>query len=625
MKNIFSKSVLLGVVALVSTSCNDSFLERTPTNDLNSQTFWNTTADLQSFCNGIYNAVSDNAGTDNYNFILGFTNNAYNGKTNSVIPIEAMSDNYATVDGSQTWASAIAAGLETIPSNYNSPLYGGWVWTALHRINTFMDNYDKVKVASTTEVTLKKGFFGEASLFRAWFYLDKVQKYGDVPLITHALTTDSPELYVGRTPRKDVMAQVLIDIDNACKNLPDAWPGNLPNRVTRGTALALKARICLYEGTYRKYHNLSDKADYESWLEEAVSAAEECMTLGYKIYDTGNPDKDYATLFTSDDLEGNPEMIMYRKYAKGLLMHRQCGYIINIRAGGTKDFADDFLCKEPDGTALPTGLSLTFDDSTPEKTFANRDPRMAQTFLKPGDQASILNTNMGSKSFPRLGDMGSWPSATGYHLIKYYILEQDKKGYGNETHDAPIIRYAEVLLSLAEAKAELGTLEQTDLDKTINVLRDRVDMPHMTLNPPMDPTYADLGISSDLVEIRRERRVELSFENLRYQDLMRWAQGDKLKERVLGIRFEDSDYDNERYIQRDTEGKITGRVYKPGDPAAAAPVYTYEVDGKHYVDVYAGTNYAAEKRVFNPKKDYLRPIPTAVRSKNPELGQNPEW
>lgn len=625
MKNIFIKSTFLGIIALASTSCNDSFLERTPTNDLNSQSFWNTTADLQSFCNGIYNDLSQSYSGDSYSLMVGFTNNAYGGKTRSVIPLEAMSDNYATVDGSQTWASAVAAGIETIPSNYNSPLYGGWVWTALHRINTFMDNYDKVKVTSPEESTLKKGFFGEAALFRAWFYLDKVQKYGDVPLITHALNIDSPELREARTPRKDVMAQVLIDINDACKNLPDAWPGNRPNRVTRGTALALKARICLYEGTYRKYHNLSDKNDYESWLTEAVKAAEECMTLGYEIYKTGHPEKDYATLFTSDDLSGNKEMILYKKYAVGLLMHRQCGYIINIRAGGTKDFADDFLCKEPDGTALPTGLSSTFDDSTPEKTFANRDPRMAQTFLKPGDQASILNTNMGSKSFPRLGDMGSWPSATGYHLIKYYILEQDKKGYGNETHDAPLIRYAEVLLSLAEAKAELGTLTQKDLDKTINVLRDRVDMPHMTLNPPIDPKYADLGISSDLVEIRRERRVELSFENLRYQDLMRWAQGDKLKERVLGIRFEDSDYDNERYIQRDTEGKITGRVYKPGDPAAAAPVYTYEVDGKHYVDVYAGTNYAAEKRVFNPKKDYLRPIPTAVRSKNPELGQNPEW
>lgn len=627
MKNIFNKTALLGIFALASTSCNDSFLERTPTNDLNSQTFWKTTADLEGFCNGIYNALGQNYTGDTYSFILGFTNDGYSGKTRSVIPMEAISDNYATVDGSQTWASAIAAGLETIPSNYNSPSYGGWVWTALHRINSFMDNYDKVQVASLEQTTLKKGFFGEAALFRAWFYLDKVQKYGDVPLITHSLDTESPELYKGRDPRNKVMEQVLKDIDDACNNLPAVWPGNRPNRVTQGTALALKARICLYEGTYRKYHKLTDKTDYDTWFTAAVDAAEKCMKLGYEIYNTGNPSKDYATLFTTDDLEGNKEMLMYRKYAAGLLMHRQCGYIINIRAGGTKDFADDFLCIEGD-KAVPTGLSKTFDDRTPEGTFANRDPRMSQTFLAPGQQMDILNPkNLGTKKFPRLGDMGSWPSATGYHLIKYYILIQDLKGFGNETHDAPIIRYAEVLLSLAEAKAELETLTQTDLDKTINVLRDRVGMPHMELNPPMDPKYAGLGISSNLVEIRRERRVELSFENLRYWDLMRWAQGEKLKDRVLGMRFEDEDYEAERYIQRDTEdpSKITGRVYKPGSKDAAAPVYTYEVGGKHYVDVYAGTSYAADKRVFDPEKDYLRPIPTAVRSKNPELGQNPKW
>lgn len=285
MKNIFSKTALLGIFALASTSCNDSFLERTPTNDLKSQTFWKTTAD------------------------------GYSGKTRSVIPMEAISDNYATVDGSQTWASAIAAGLETIPSNYNSPSYGGWVWTALHRINTFMDSYDRVQVTSPEQATLKRGFFGEAALFRAWFYLDKVQKYGDVPLITHALN------------------------------------------ITQGTALALKARICLYEGTYRKYHKLSDKTDYDTWFAGAVDAAEKCMTLGYEICNTGNPNKDYAALFTTDDLEGNKEMLMYRKYATGLLMHRQCGYIINIRAGGTKDFADDFLCVE-DGKAIPTGLVM---------------------------------------------------------------------------------------------------------------------------------------------------------------------------------------------------------------------------------------------------------------------------
>lgn len=327
MKNIFSKTALLGIFALASTSCNDSFLERTPTNDLNSQTFWKTTAD------------------------------GYSGKTKSVIPMEAISDNYATVDGSQTWASAIAAGLETIPSNYNSPSYGGWVWTALHRINTFMDSYDRVQVTSPEQATLKRGFFGEAALFRAWFYLDKVQKYGDVPLITHALNIDSPELYQGRDPRNKVMEQVLKDIDDACNSLPAVWPGNRPNRVTQGTALALKARICLYEGTYRKYHKLSDKTDYDTWFAGAVDAAEKCMTLGYEICNTGNPNKDYAALFTTDDLEGNKEMLMYRKYATGLLMHRQCGYIINIRAGGTKDFADDFLCVE-DGKAIPTGLVM---------------------------------------------------------------------------------------------------------------------------------------------------------------------------------------------------------------------------------------------------------------------------
>ena len=143
------------------------------------------------------------------------------------------------------------------------------------------------------------------------------------------------------------------------------------------------------------------------------------MTLGYEIYNTGHPDKDYAILFASDDLEGNKEMLMYRKYAVGLLMHRQCGYIINIRAGGTKDFADDFLCIE-NGKAVPTSLSSTFDDRTPESTFANHDPRMSQTFLALGKQTEILNpNNLGTKKFPRLGDMGSWPSATGYHLIKY--------------------------------------------------------------------------------------------------------------------------------------------------------------------------------------------------------------
>ena len=101
-----------------------------------------------------------------------------------------------------------------------------------------------------------------------------------------------------------------------------------------------------------------------------------------------------------------------------------------------------------------------------------------------------------------------------------------------------MLRYAEVLLNLAEAKAELGTITQSDLDRTVNVIRDRAGMPHLTLNPVMDPKYAAEGLSSLIIEIRRERRVVLCFEDTRYQDLMRWKWGKRLANRVLGLRCE---------------------------------------------------------------------------------------
>ena len=620
MKKIFKTLPVIMTIAAMGTSCNDSFLDRQPTNDLNKDVYWKTLNDLEVFSNGIYNEAADNnydskTNEGGYFFLLGFTNDPYSAKTIGVVVQEAMSDNYASQDGGQTWASAIAAGRETIPSG-NPSGYGGWRWTLLRRCNEFLANYEKV--AAKTED--KNQYAGEALFFRAWFYLDKVQWYGDVPYITEPLTTNSPELYAKRDPRKQVMDKVLEDINLACSYLPAEWPASKPNRVTKGAALALKSRICIYEGTYRKYHDLGD---YEKYLQEAVSAGEEAMKLGYEIYNTGKPKEDYATLFTSEDLGGNKEIMLYRRYENGVLMHRQTGYISNIFAGGTKDFIDDYLCVEADGTAKPVALSRTFKDDTPEQVFDNRDPRMAQTFFDPRDFINLLNgKDPASLSYPRLGDMSGWVSATGYFLRKYYSKEQNAKGFGNETSDAPLFRYAEVLLNYAEAKAELGTITQKDLDNSVNLLRRRVGMPDMQLNPVMDPKYAGEGISSLLVEIRRERRVELSFEQLRYQDLMRWKQGKKLAQRVLGMRFEDADFNNPRYADKD--GKI--KIYKPGASGASKPVYTFKVDGKQYIDVYGGTEYAAEKRIFDEGKHYLHPIPTNVISMNPNLGpNNPGW
>lgn len=608
----FYKYMIMGAAALGMASCNDSFLDRTPTNDLNDEAFWNTTEDLEAYCNGIYNEAGNNS---SYMFMIGYNSDPWSVKLAGPYTMEAMSDNFATMDSNQSWAATLAAGRETVGNGGTN--YCAWNWTLLRRINVFLANYEKVQA----DETAKQPYLGEALFFRAWFYFYMVQNYGDVPLITTPLNTDSPELYGERTSRADVMKQVLTDINDASTYLPaDNWG---ENRVTKGAALALKSRICLYEGTYRKYHPELNLTDGDSFLQECVNAYNEIKDLGYSIHDTGNVNEDYTALFTTDDLSTlSDEVIFYRRYENGMLMHRMCGYTVNLRNGGTKDFVDDFLyVDKASNQALPIAVAPGYNNDTPEQEFANRDPRLTQTFLAPGNDAAkelFEDANLGKFTYPRLGNMTNWPSLTGYHTIKYYIREQDKKGFGNETQDYPIFRYAEVLLNYAEAMAELGKCDQTVLDETVNKLRNRVDMPHLTTTPVADPKYAKYGLDNLIIEIRRERRVELSFEFLRYQDLMRWAWGDKLKDRVLGMRLEDADFNDPRY-----DGNIT----KAGSSNEGEnPIYVFVAeDGKQYVDAYGGTNYAADKRSFDPNKDYLRPIPLDAISANTNLKQNPNW
>ena len=594
MKRYIYYIVALTGISLLSTSCNDSFLNRIPTDDLNDKGYWNTANDLEVYNNGIYNEAANN-GT--YEFLSGYGTGGYASSYQASLWKDVVSDNFASKSYTDhAGMTKRAAGLETIPTGVST---GGWQWGLLRRINVFFANYGK----ANEPVSIKNQYAGEAYFFRAWFYLDKVQKYGDVPWIGKPLTTSSEEVYGPRDSRLTVMDSVLVDIDKACKYLPTTWTGK-ECRVNQGAALALKSRICLYEGTYRKYHKLS--SDYDKWLKEAVNAAEECMKLGYSI------SSDYAALFNSEDLSSNKEIIFYQKYAAGLMGHRLSGYIVaNDGCGATKDFVEDFLCLEPDGKAVPMALSTSYNDDTYENELKNRDPRLTYTILDPKKSKDILYS-MNQYSFPRVAGMTKMESSTGYHVIKYYSAVQDAKGQNNETSDAPIFRYAEILLNLAEAKAELGTLTQTDLDKTINVLRNRVNMPHLTLNPVMDPKYAGEGLSALLVEVRRERRIELSFENTRYQDLMRWKQGKRLVQRVLGMRFEPSYFDDPHY--NPTEGKANPKLVL---------LYEDPKSHKHYIDVFKNTDY--EKRVFDEEKHYLRPIPTDVISMNPKIGQNPNW
>jgi hypothetical protein len=603
VKNI-KKYILPAICFIVGMAgCNDGFLDREPTHDLNDVNYWKTANDLKVYVNGIYNdAAQQNYSSANRtggNWFFVGNSDGFNSSYRSAVFMEACSDNLASLAASHNEFEKISAGINVVP---DTPTAGGWYWHFLRRCNVFLANYERAEIAES----LKNNYAGEVYFFRAWFYLDKVQNYGNVPLITTPLDIDSPELYEKQANRKDVMELVLQDINKAIDYLPQSWSADHPNRVNKWTALALKSRICLYEGTYRKYHGLGD---HDKFLDEAINAASELMEKGpYRIFGTGNPASDYRTLFTSLDLTTNPEIIMPRVYAPGTstATHRMSGYIRAYQFGATKDLVDDYLCLEKDGTAKPVALSSVFKDDRIEDVFDNRDPRLSQTILDPRQEEDIIVEQLDVHT-PRLTGMasGSWLTITGYHFIKNFDHLDELKGFAEEI-DYPVIRYAEVLLNYAEAKAEKGNISQTDLDKSINIIRDRVGMPHLDVNPPMDPKYAGEGLSSLLVEIRRERRIELAFENFRYQDLMRWKKGSYLTKQVLGMRLEDGD-------------RLPGGRYEK------TTVKTIEVNGKKYVDVFVGTDYAEEKRKFDENKDYLRPLPIDVIAKNPNLDQNPGW
>ncbi|MDH5602798.1 MAG: RagB/SusD family nutrient uptake outer membrane protein [Cyclobacteriaceae bacterium] len=306
------------------------------------------------------------------------------------------------------------------------------------------------------------------------------------------------------------------------------------------------------------------------------------------------------------DLSGNPEVVYWRRYEQGILVNNVQSYHRSYNGGATKSLVEDYLCKD----GLPITLSPLYKgDAVYTDIFVDRDPRLRQTVLHPDDQAifNYGNHAFGARTYPRVQGVGGQTTYTGYHIIKGFLASASYAGYNSGTHPAITLRFAEALLNYAESKAELGggTISQADLDISINLLRDRVGMPHLSATPPMDPRYAGDGVSAVLVEIRRERRLELFMEgSFRYDDLRRWKQGKKLEMKDYGIRWDQSYKD----------------LY---DPTKKVTVKSSLVNGIEYLEPYKGTDY--ENPVFDEGKHYLWPLPISVISQNPKLGQNPGW
>lgn len=576
------KIILFAITTLTLVSCDD-FLETEPFDKLVPNTFFATEKDLELYTTSFYQQMLPSA------------------------------DAATQGDGMADYSS-ITQSSNFISGNYSSVNEGSWNWTVLRNINYFLLHYNNEAIPQEA----RNHYAGVARFFRAWFYMEKVQRYGNVPWYDAPLDTQDESLYKTQDSRETVMENVLADLNFAAENIRNA-KDNTSSLITRQVALAYKSRIALFEGTYRKYHtelNLTSSAD--RWLNEAADAAKKVMdSKQYSIYNTGKPDSDYRTLFISENAVSQ-EVMFALVFNNSLRRWHALTWKFNsatygARWGLNKQFINTYL--------MTDGSRFTDKAGYEEMLFVNemadRDKRLAQTVRSIGYKRSD-----GSAAPPNFGY-----TFTGYHILKYSLDNKSLDGVGEAYNTIPLMRYAEVLLNYAEAKAELGQFNETVWNESIGLLRSRAGV------SPAVPATADAYLQSVyfpeisdkyLLEVRRERGIELCYENLRYQDLMRWKKGKLIEMPWQGI------YVPAMNQPMDLDGNGTPDVsFVSATPTSPQAGVTYFVIDNNISKLSNGTSGyviwgANEKRNFEDKK-YLYPISNSDMVLNPNLVQNPGW
>ena len=556
LKNIYYL-LLLSIVAGAGTGCK-KFVDVTNPDTLTDPSFWKTENSVRSY------------NWEFYNLFAGFGNGS---STNG--------DFYFTSFTDDQCAAAFTQFPQTTAASN-----GAWFFGYVRKANIMLERIDLVPMSDEA----KNHWKGIAHFFRALQYFRLVQTFGGVPFINHSLDiSDSVEIYKPRDSRQLVMDSVLADINFAVDNIRQA---DLPNTVNKDVALALKARICLYEGTYRKYHTELNLPDADKFLQQAKDAATIIMGESYTL----NPN--YLAAYNSDNLATDTrEVLLYKRYESGLLMHSTIAYLYSstVLQGLTKSAVESYLCA--DGKPISLSALYMGDDSI-TNVVANRDKRLLYT---------IDSTYLYYKGHVK----NSLTSSTGYRPMKFLPdsnkLKTIQTQINTNTTDAPLFYLSEIYLIYAEAAAELDqmgkyTMTQADLDNTINKLRARGGVEPMILAGPQDPGYTDPkkdpDVSSLIWEIRRERRTELMMDGFRFDDLMRWKKGTYMDSNLNPDSFLGAKVPDNGQVRRNADG---------------------------YIMPYT----AAQQRSFVDPKNYLSAVPTTQILLYPSsiqaAMQNPGW
>ena len=506
---------------------------------------------------------------------------------------------------------------------------GSWDWTDIRTVNYFLD-HNKYE---TVDVKIRNNYNGIARFFRAWLYFDKLRTYGGVPWIDHVLNPGDPELTAPRDSRDVIIKHIIEDCNYAYENiiLENSSSCNA-SFVNKYCAMLLKSRACLFEASWRKYHAGTEYVagctiTADELFSEAADAAYEIIDNKVFSLHTGTANKDgwgpYRELFSSDSVPTDEVMLAVSSDTK--LSANNASYYFNkqdIKPSLTRPFMNTYL--NIDGSFYKETKDDGKVKSFVEET-TDRDYRLNQT-IRAKDY--VCTDTEGNK---KLTTANYNYSPTGYHIIKFCVDNMSYFDYSVGYNDIPIMRYAEVLLNYAEAKAELGTLTDGDWKITVGALRRRagitggdLDSKPTAVDPYLKSTYFPEIDNAVILEIRRERTIELCLEGFRMMDLKRWKKGEIwANAKWTGISISDVD------TAIDMNGDGVPDLYyedRTTAPAEYADIKAALPEKAELLSVPGGKiiNYKLDGRVWEDKM-YLEPISSSDITMNSNLEQNPGY
>lgn len=650
----YMKKIFIGLVVVICflvVGCNDEYLEKYPVTDLTEANAFNSYDNFKNFIWPCYEIFTNTTIR---------TSHASNGW-----------GQYAHYSGdidAGYFESKYTSGFNQFAHQTKGSTASGNGWSFsgyVRRVNIMMGHIDDAPLTQAEKDHWRAvGYF-----FHSFWYMELIDRFGDVPWVDKVLTESSEEVYGPRMPRAEVAEKVLERLKWAEQNIGNFESKDGKNTINTDCILAAISRFGLREGTWRKYHNLPGG---DTFLNECVRASEILMQKYPELYygTDSQPAAGYGEMWTTDDLAHVPGVILYKAHVQdinpvqgGCYVEHTSSHFVEMN----QKTVDLYLMKN--GKPIANAASGYHGDKSMYATFRDRDPRLYHVVMPPykvvpngsnkpaenpkatwgytdnpadreyidimGANYSTSNPGIGMKrlpgqnwsaslvpEIPRIGTGSFVTCRSGYYVWK--LWSNWERNFNNGTlnvSDKPIFKIEEVLLNYAEAKAELGSFNQAVADKTINKLRARAGVAAMNVGEindgfdPNRPMYYPAGntagtkVPALLWEVRRERIIELMGEGFGFYDIRRWRMAPWfLNQTATGI-----------WASKAFASSVGMTLYNPetgfsdGQNGSMTEGYLYLFnnpvkEGKGWLDKY-----------------YLYQVPTDEILLNPELSQNPGW